>query len=177
MPQASRTLIFGDGNRTLCFYSFYPHADLSLSHGMYKWWVVKKERKAFFSQEVGDFELIFCFICIAFLPFLNILWTLPLDSNRFVMRGFPGGSAVKNSAAEAGDTSLISDAGRSHMPRSSWAHVPPLLRPRAATAEARGPGTGAPQQEKPPQGGGRALQLESSPHLPQLEKSHTAMKT
>ena len=35
----------------------------------------------------------------------------------------------------------------------------------------------APQQEKPPQWEAHTLQLESSPHSPQLEKTHEAMKT
>ena len=32
---------------------------------------------------------------------------------------FPGGSVVKNLLANAGDTNLIPDPGRSHMPRGS----------------------------------------------------------
>ena len=39
----------------------------------------------------------------------------------------PGGSAVKNLAANAGDTGLIPDPGRSHMPWSNWALVPQRL--------------------------------------------------
>ena len=39
-------------------YVFIHFTLMSLSHGMCKWWVVKKERKEFFSQEVGDLELI-----------------------------------------------------------------------------------------------------------------------
>ena len=35
----------------------------------------------------------------------------------------------------------------------------------------------APQQERPPHGKARALQLESSPHLLQLEKAHAFTKT
>ena len=33
--------------------------------------------------------------------------------------GFPGGSVVKNPPANAGDTVLIPDLGRSHVPRSN----------------------------------------------------------
>ena len=33
--------------------------------------------------------------------------------------GFPGGSAVKNLPANAGDKGSIPDPGRSHMPRSN----------------------------------------------------------
>ena len=34
-------------------------------------------------------------------------------------KGFPGGSVVKNSPANTGDTGLIPDLGRSHIPRGS----------------------------------------------------------
>ena len=34
------------------------------------------------------------------------------------MRGFPGGSVVKNLPANAGDMSLILDLERSHMPQN-----------------------------------------------------------
>ena len=34
-------------------------------------------------------------------------------------KGFPGGAVVKNLPANAGDTGLISDPGRSHMPWSN----------------------------------------------------------
>ena len=36
-----------------------------------------------------------------------------------VERGFPGGSVVKNSPANSGNTGLIPDPGRSHMLRSN----------------------------------------------------------
>ena len=42
--------------------------------------------------------------------------------------GFPIGSVVKNPPANAGDTGLIPDPRRSHMPGSNEAHVPQLLR-------------------------------------------------
>ena len=42
--------------------------------------------------------------------------------------GFPTGSVVKNPPANAGDTGLIPDPRRSHMPGSNKAHVPQLLR-------------------------------------------------
>ena len=35
------------------------------------------------------------------------------------IQGFPGGSVEKNLSAKSGDTGLISDPGRSHMPWSS----------------------------------------------------------
>ena len=40
-------------------------------------------------------------------------------------QGFPGG--VMNSPAHAGDKSLLSGLGKSHMPQSNQAHVPQLL--------------------------------------------------
>ena len=61
--------------------------------------------------------------------------------------GFLGGSVVRNPLANAGDTGLIPDPGRFHMPRSNYARVPQslslcsrdqnpqLLSPRAATTE------------------------------------------
>ena len=78
-------------------------------------------------------------------------------------RGFPGGAVVENLPANAGDTGLSPGLGRSHMPRSSWAHEPQLLSLRvwslcSATREAaivRGPHTA----------------MKSGPRLPQLEKA------
>ena len=58
---------------------------------------------------------------------------------------------VKSPLANAGDTGLIPDPGRFHMPRSYYAHAPrslslcsrdqnpQLLSPRAATTEAQVP--------------------------------------
>ena len=40
--------------------------------------------------------------------------------------GFPGGSVVKNLPANAGDTGLIPDWGRSHLPQSNKAPEPQL---------------------------------------------------
>ena len=77
------------------------------------------------------------------------------------MLGFPGGAAVKNLPANAGDTGSSPGPGRSHTPRSNYAHAPQLLslcsRARepqllsthATTTEARMPRARAPQQEKP----------------------------
>ena len=79
------------------------------------------------------------------------------------IRGFPGGAAVENLPANAGDTGSSPGLGRSHMPRSSWAREPQLLSLRvwslcSATREAaivRGPRTA----------------MNSGPRLPQLEKA------
>ena len=67
--------------------------------------------------------------------------------------GFPGGSMVKNSPVNAGDTGSIPGLGRSHMPWSNYAHV--------TTTEAHDPRASASQPEKP-------WQWET--HTPQLEK-------
>ena len=40
---------------------------------------------------------------------------------------FPGGAVVKHPCANAGHTGSSPGLGRSHMPRSGWAHVPQLL--------------------------------------------------
>ena len=77
--------------------------------------------------------------------------------------GFPGGAVVENPPANAGYTGSSPGLGRSHMPRSNWAHEPQLLSLRvwslcSATGEAaivRGPRTA----------------MKSGPHLPQLEKA------
>ena len=45
------------------------------------------------------------------------------------MQDFPGGAAVKNPPANAGDTGSSPGSGRSHMPQSNWARVPQLLKP------------------------------------------------
>ena len=46
-----------------------------------------------------------------------------------MFRDFPGGAVVENLPASAGDTGSIPGLGRSHMPWSSWAHAPQLLKP------------------------------------------------
>ena len=82
---------------------------------------------------------------------------------------------VKNPPANAGDTGSSPGPGRSHMPRSNWAHAPQLLSlrsrahepqllsPRATTTEAHAPRARAPQQEKPPQWEACALQWRVAP--------------
>ena len=77
--------------------------------------------------------------------------------------GLPGGAVVENLPTNAGDTGSSPGLGRSHMPRSSWAHEPQLLSLRlwslcSAAREAaivRGPRT----------------VMKSGPHLLQLEKA------
>ena len=62
-------------------------------------------------------------------------------NNKIYCRGFPGGAVVESLPADAGDTGSSPGLGRSHMPRSSWAREPQLLRLRvwslcSATREA-----------------------------------------
>ena len=79
------------------------------------------------------------------------------------MEGFPGGAAVENLPADAGDTGSSAGLGRSHVPQSGWAREPRLLSLRiwslcSATGEAatvRDPRT----------------TMKSGPRLPQLEKA------
>ena len=97
---------------------------------------------------------------------------------------FPGGAVVKNLLANAGDTGSNPGPGRSHMPRSNWAHAPQLLSlcsrahepqllsPHATTTEARTPGARAPEQEKPPWWEARALQQWVAPARRNLEKAY-----
>ena len=82
---------------------------------------------------------------------------------KIIRLGFPGGAAVENLPANAGDTGSSPGLGRSHMPWSNWAREPQLLSLRvwslcSATREAaivRGPRTA----------------MKSGPRLPQLEKA------
>ena len=86
-----------------------------------------------------------------------------MQFNKSGIPGFPGGAVVENLPANAGDTGSSPGLGRSHMPRSNWAHEPQLLSLRvwslcSATGEAvivRGPRTA----------------MKSGPRLPQLEKA------
>ena len=72
-----------------------------------------------------------------------------------VVKGFPGGAVVKNPPVNAGDTGSSPDPGRSHMPRSNYAHAPQLLSLRSRAR--------ALQQEKPPQWEARAPQRRVAP--------------
>ena len=75
------------------------------------------------------------------LPNRTGILPFPMIKNGSV--GFPGGAAVKNLPASAGDTGSSPGPGWSHMPRSNWACAPQLLSLRSRAR--------APQQEKPPQ--------------------------
>ena len=87
------------------------------------------------------------------------------------MEGFPGGSVVKNPTASAGDTSLISDLGRSRMPERNSAHAPQWLSLEPQLLRPMHPRACAQQKEMPTQCEARAPKLESSPYSLQLEKS------
>ena len=109
-------------------------------------------------------------LCITNKPFskyVRILIRIQVECSelglRYKDRGFPGGTAVKNPPANAGNTGLSPGPGRSHMPQSNYAHAPQLLSLRsrahepqllslrATTTEACVPRVRALQQEKPPQ--------------------------
>ena len=97
------------------------------------------------------------------------------SSLKLSARGSPGGSVVKNLSANTGDTGLIPDPGRSHMPwsnKAQKARVPQLysLCSRAWEEQLLKPAcprTHALQQEKPVQ----CKQRVASSFLPQLEKA------
>ena len=48
---------------------------------------------------------------------------------KYPNQDFPGSPVDKNPPANAGDTSLISDTGRSHMLQGNQARAPQLLKP------------------------------------------------
>ena len=83
-------------------------------------------------------------------------------SKKFKKLGFPGSSVVKNTSANAGDTNSIPELGRSHMLQSNQAHELQLLSQCSSGW----------MQELLKSTGPRAcaLQQESSPRSPQLEK-------
>ena len=69
---------------------------------------------------------------------------------------FPGGSVMKNPAANAGDLVSTPDPGRPHMPQSNWASAPQLLGlcsgvPEPQPLRPEHPRACAPKQERPPQ--------------------------
>ena len=74
---------------------------------------------------------------------------------------------VKNMPANAADIKNVFDPWSGKI-----LHAMGQLSPCAITIEAH-----TLQQEKPPQLEAQATELESSPHPPQLEKAHAAMKT
>ena len=85
---------------------------------------------------------------------------------------FPGGQWLGiHLPASAGDTGSIPGPGKSHMPQNSQAQELQLLSLCSTTAEAHEPRACAPQGEKPPLWEALAPQLESGPHLKQLEKA------
>ena len=47
------------------------------------------------------------------------------------LQDLPDGPMVRNLSANAGNTDLIPDLGRSHMPQSNKAHTPQLLKPKS----------------------------------------------
>ena len=55
--------------------------------------------------------------------------TMSILNLKHLHRDFPGGTVVKSPPASAGDMGSIPGPGGSHMPWSSWAHAPQLLKP------------------------------------------------
>ena len=80
-------------------------------------------------------------------------------------KGFPGGAVVENLPANAGDVGSSTGLGRSHMPRSNWAHEPQLLSLRVWSL------CSAPREAAIVRGPRAAMK--SGPRLPQLEKALT----
>ena len=76
----------------------------------------------------------------------------------------PGGPVVKNPPSNAGGTDSTPELGRFHMLRGSQAPVPQLLKPTCLKLVLCN--MKSHHNEKP------VLQLENSPGLPQLEKTH-----
>ena len=70
---------------------------------------------------------------------------------------------VENLPANAGDTGSSPGLGRSHMPRSNWAHEPQLLSLRVWSLC---PATGGAAIVRGPR-----TAMKSGPRLPQLEKA------
>ena len=56
-----------------------------------------------------------------------------------LLEGFPGGAVDKTPPANAGDSGLIPDPGRSQVLQWNEAHVPQVLNPCASTTETRAP--------------------------------------
>ena len=82
---------------------------------------------------------------------------------------FPDGTLGKNPPVTVGDMGSIAGPGTFHMPWGNKAREPQLLSPLAATPEAHGPETCAPQQEATATRSPRAA-TEQPPSL-QLEKA------
>ena len=84
--------------------------------------------------------------------------------------GFPGGAAVENLPANAGDTGSSPGLGRSRMPRSGWAREPQLLSLRVWSLC---PATGGAAIVRGPR-----TAMKSGPHLPPTRESpRTETKT
>ena len=100
-------------------------------------------------------------------------------------KDFPSGSVGKNLPANARNTDSIPDPGRSHMPRSNWAHAPQLLKsarsrtlaPQLLSHSYRSPRTPEPKPELlSPRASTTEARAPQSPsrnywaHMPQLLK-------
>ena len=102
------------------------------------------------------------------------------------MGGFCGGSVVGNPPANTAEISLIPGPGRIHMPQNNWAAVPQLLSLCSTASNCWAhmlqwlklglSRAYASQMERAPQWEVCALQLQSRPHSPQLEKNPCSNK-
>ena len=79
------------------------------------------------------------------------------------MEGFPGGAAVENLPANAGDTGSSPGLGRCHMPRGSWAREPQQLSLRVWSL--------CPATREAAIVRGLRTAMKSGPRSPQLEKA------
>ena len=93
-----------------------------------------------------------------------------------VSMGFPGSSVVKNSPVNAEVMGSIPGPGRSHTPQSNYTCVPQLPSHLLQLPWSVHPRACAPQQRSHRNEKSGAPQLESSPRLPQLEKSPCSNK-
>ena len=102
----------------------------------------------------------------------NVKWKKP-------RQGFPGGSVIKNLPANAGDAGFIPDLGRSHKLWSNKAHELQLLNLCSRAREPQLLNPCAPElvlcNNRSPCNEVCAPQLESSPHLLQLEQSSLSL--
>ena len=94
----------------------------------------------------------------------------PVHPHNSYIWDLPGSPVVKKPPANAGDMDSNPGPGRSHMPRSSWAPVPQLLKPElwslgTTATEACLPVPHDPQHKKPLQWDVHALSQRAAPTL------------
>ena len=95
------------------------------------------------------------------------------------MQSFPGGSVVKNSLRNAGDTSSVPSPGRFHGPRGNKAHRPLTVGLLKWASEARVPGAASLQRRshrngKPAHRSERAVPARCNYRQPTQSKEYAA---